>query len=144
MVQDEKNLRTAWAWAENAPRWFTESQDKETEEDFLSTADEKLFYGIFDKEMTALIRLTPYSGKVFEIDLFADRKTDLNVLTEAGLSVRDYLIDKGIAKGFFGWISRQNRGIRKLYASLGFTACGIKCYRGKTHGRPVEWLLMTR
>jgi hypothetical protein len=141
---DEELLREAWAWQDSSPKWFQESQSSEKEEliDFLNTAKDKLLYGVFDEGLTAVIRLNPFANKVFSIDLFARRKTDFNVLSEAGLSLKYYLFDNGIAKGFFGWLPSRNRGVIKLYNFLGFTHSGVVCYKGQYHDKPVKWLLM--
>lgn len=146
MVTEERLLREAWGWQTEAPRWFRESQEAEAEtlEHFLETAPDRLFYGIFeDEELKALIRLEPFRGRIFGIDLFARRDLSLEVLTSSGLSIKCFLYDRGVANGFFGWIPRFNRGIVKLYRNLGFAPCGIRCFKGRTHGKAVEWWLMT-
>jgi hypothetical protein len=144
LVEDEELLKEAFGWQDNAPDWFKQSQatEDETLDDFLETAKDKLFYGIFDNEFTALIRLNPFSQKVFSIDLFAKRKTDWSVLAEAALSLKHYLYDNDVCHGFFGWIPDKNRGIVRLYKFLGFSHNGIVCYKGQYHGKVVRWLLM--
>lgn len=142
LVTDHALLREAFSWSENAPRWFRESEEPESVEEFLETADQRLFYGIFDKEMKALLRFTPFVEQVLSVDLFATRDISMPVLTQASASIQAYLYDKGVANGFFGWIPTFNRSIRGLYAELGFQFSGVACYRGKTHNRPVKWLLM--
>ena len=142
LVTDHDLLAEAFHWSSDAPRWFRESEEHETLEEFLANADRCLFYGIFDGEMKALLRLTPFAQGVFAVDLFARRSTDRELLTQAALSIQTYLYDREIANGFFGWIPTFNRSVRAIYARLGFQDSGVSCYRGKTHNRPVKWLLM--
>ncbi len=141
LVTDETLLEEAFKWADAAPLWFRQSQEKESLAEFIESADEKLFYGIWDGEFTALIRLNPVASGTFSIDLFAKRTTDMEVLKQAGYSLQQYLFDKGVVR-FVGWIMRQNRGIRKLYATLGFHDSQMRCFKQSTHGKPIEWILM--
>lgn len=137
-------LTEAWGWADSAPQWFQQSQDdaNETLDDFLTPNESVLLVGIFvDETATAVIRLTQVREMIFAIDLFAHRKTDWQILLNAGLSVQEYLFEKGV-KGFFGWIPSKNRPIVKLYQCLGFVHRGIKCRRGVMHGRSIKWMLM--
>lgn len=141
LVTEHKLLTTAFKWSEDAPRWFREHEDPETLESFLDSADDRLFYGIFAPDLTALIRLTPFAGGVFAIDLFANRGSSRQLITEGGRSIQSFLYDNNVAQGFFGWIAEVNRPVRAIYDDLGFHDTGVRCYRGKTHNRPVKWSL---
>lgn len=134
-------LTTAYHWSDDAPDWFRQHQEEESLDDFLSIGD-RLYYGVFADELTAIVRLTPFSNMIFNIDLFAKRKTDWQILCEAGKSMKEYLFDNGV-NGFFGWISSKNRAVIRLYEALGFSHNGLVCYRGQYHNRAVRWLLMT-
>lgn len=142
LVTETELLTEAFGWSDEAPRWFADTQEPETLADFLETSGEKLFYGIWDDEFTALIRLNPVATGIYSIDLFAKRTTNMDVLKQGGYSLQQYLFDKGAVK-FLGWIPFHNRGIRKLYHALGFEHHGMKCYKQSSHGRPIKWLLMT-
>ena len=135
-------LETAWKWHELAPKWFRDSYDAEdeTKEDFLQNAGEPLLIGVFqDSAMTALLRFSEVAPDVCNIDLFAHRETDGEMLTTACFSVQKYLFDKGV-KGLYGWTVKQNRFVVNLYKKLGFRHDGIKRFRGKIKNRPCEWL----
>jgi hypothetical protein len=142
--KDEQTLREAWNWSRAAPRWFRESLEcfKESEDEFIEATRNEMLFLVTDTEPTAVIRLVPTGEKRFTIHLYAKRKTDFEVLTQAGLSLKKYLFDKDIARAFGGWIPPQNRGVIKLYHALGFQFSGLRCFRGQIRGRVAEWLYM--
>ncbi len=138
-TKDVEELKTAWSWFEETPAWFKESlaSSKETLADFLRSAENELLIGIFEKQITAVLRIVPQNG-VYELHLMAKRRTDWGILVQAFASVRDFLSERGIDK-FGGWIPKKNRAIIRLYRSLGFQYNGIRCFQGKTHGKIIEW-----
>jgi hypothetical protein len=140
--KDIELLREAWAWRDSAPQWFKSlNTENETWDEFIANAHEELLIGIFDESLLAVIRLVQHRLGLFELHLMTRRKADWNILLQAGLSAKQYLFDKKVAQTFFGWIPRRNKGIVRLYRALGFVHNGERCYKGQTHGRPIEWLL---
>jgi hypothetical protein len=139
--KDASVFREAWDWAREAPRWFRDAMDvwKETFEEQMEAARNELHYGVFlDDEPAAVIRLIEAWPWVFNIHLSARRRTPLDVLVEAGSTLRDFLFAQGV-KGFYGYIPTQNRGVIRLYEALGFFDSGVRCFKGMTHGRVIEW-----
>lgn len=133
LVSDAELLTTAFRWQDQAPRWFQDSQEPETLDEFIASEERSLFYGVFAPDLTALVRLSPIAGRMLLADLFARRGTDLEMLTNACASIQQFLIATDVTNGFVGWIPEMNRPIRRLYADLGFTDTGIRCLRATGH-----------
>lgn len=135
--KDRDVLVEAWNWRESAPKWFRESLEifKESKEEYLEAAPRELHFGVFaENEATAVIRLVEEKPWVFCIHLSARRKTDFNLVLEAGLALRDYLFSQGV-QSFYGWLPTVNRGVSKLYESLGFSDTGIRVFKGTIRGK---------
>jgi hypothetical protein len=132
-AKDDLNVHeAAWRWLDDTPRWFRESSAlfKESWDDYLSHIPKELHYGVFvDREPSAIIRLIEDLPWVFQLHLSAKRKTDPMVILQAGTALRDFLFAKGV-KAFYGFIAKQNRGVRKLYEGLGFADTGVRCFKG--------------
>lgn len=139
-IKDESLLREAWSWAAEMPDWFqtSKSSHKETLESFISGASEELIIGVLiDSQINAVVRIVPF-GPVHELHLMAKMGMDWQVLANAGLSMRNYVFERGLTK-LGGWVPRANRPITKLYRHLGFEYHGLKCYQGTIHGKAAEW-----
>lgn len=139
--KDMPIITEAWNWRFTAPKWFRESLDiwKEDFDEMLAAMPNELHYGVFvDDQPTAVIRLIEERGQIFNIHLSAKRKTDFEVLLQAGSSVRDYLFDRGV-KSFYGFLPTVNRGVSHLYERLGFTDTGIRIYKGTIRGKTGEF-----
>lgn len=139
--KDKDVLTEAWNWREGSPKWFQESLDifKETFEDYMKSVPNELHYGVFDESPMAVIRLIETEPYIFNIHLAARRGADFEALVQAGTSIRDYLFDNGV-KGFFGWLPSVNRGVSKLYKALGFQDTGLRIFKGRIHGRTIEFI----
>lgn len=143
LKDDEIELfEEAWGWVEGAPDWFkaTFSAWGETKSEFFESAENEMRFGLFDNGLTAVIRLVPVK-EYYCLHLYARKKTNFELLTAAGLGLRDYLTAKGV-KGFFGWIAPQNRSVVRLYKLLGFEYLGITKYKGHFKTKPIEWMMM--
>jgi len=139
--KDGRVFKEAWEWSRSAPKWFLDTLDvwKETFEEQMDAAKNELHYGVFVADQaTAVVRLIEAFPWVFNIHLAARRRTPLETLVEAGSKLRDFLYSQGV-QGFYGYIPAQNRGIIRLYEALGFRDSGIRCFKGATHGRVIEW-----
>lgn len=141
-VEKDKDVLTeAWSWRDDAPKWFRESLDifKETFDEYMNAVPSELHYGVFDERAIAVIRLIEAEPYVFNIHLSARRGAEFDTLVVAGAALRDYLFENGV-KGFFGWLPTINRGVARLYRSLGFTDTGLRIYKGQIHGKTVEFV----
>jgi hypothetical protein len=140
--RDAEDLRIAWGWMDSSPRWFRESLAtwKETLDEFIEDAEREMIYGIYlEGEITAVIRFIPDKNQMFDLHLYAKRKTPFDVLLQGCRSIKAYLFDKGV-KGLYGWINTRHRGVIRLYRELGFTDNGARETKGEAHGRPLEWM----
>ncbi len=44
---------------------------------------------------------------------------------------------------FFGWILKQNRGMRRVAEQIGFEYDGLRMLKGQSKNRPLEWMCYT-
>jgi len=139
--RDADVFREAWEWMESAPRWFRDCYNawKETFEEQMDAAKGELNYGIFEGgEPSAIIRLAEARPWIFQTHLSARQRTPLDTLITGGRMVRNYLFDHGV-KGFYGFVPAKNRSVICLFSSLGFMDTGVRCFKGTTHGKVIEW-----
>ena len=119
-------LESYWQVEQNAPRWFKDSSsvwEKKDELDFCEKC-----HSIYEVGNTLV-----YIEDSGEIHFSAKGEADVQSL----IILKDDLLQE--FDFLFGWILKQNRGMRKVAEQIGFEYDGLRMLKGSSNGRVLEW-----
>ena len=119
-------LESYWQVEQNAPRWFKDSSsvwEKKDELDFCEKC-----HSIYEVGNTLV-----YIEDSGEIHFSAKGDVDVQSL----ITLKDDLLQE--FDFLFGWILKQNRGMRKVAEQIGFEYDGLRMLKGSSNGRVLEW-----
>lgn len=130
----DEALMKFWEAERRAPRWLRQSNetDKYTAEENVEWAKQHKVYFLADGR--AALFAAP-SGEI-HFSILAD--ASLENLTVELEEVKADLLTSGV-KVIFGWVLRQNRGLRSVCEQLGMRFSGLRRFKSFSHGRVCEW-----
>jgi hypothetical protein len=127
------DLSRYWRAEQNAPKWFKDSNEtwRQSESEFLSFCDKCKVYEIGN----ALLIIEDF-GERAEIHFCVDGNLPDGLVNELKNIKAELLRQHSF---IFGWVVRQNRGIKAIAAQLGLRFHGFKMHHGISHGKVLEW-----
>lgn len=145
-------LKIAFGWeTENIPVWWSNAQrifGADTWEESLarSCRPEQIDIAVLDHDhiYSGLITLVLVQPKTYEFFFAAPRRSDAELLALACFQVgKRLLIDDGVAERLISWVCARHRGAMRLNLTCGMRPDGLTMYKGRSHGRPLEWRRMS-
>ena len=127
-----------WEYEQTTPRWFRETcrTNEFDEKDYLDwCAKMWRIYGLLDNKAAVMVAK---HGTRAEIHFSFLPDADKATLIDELIQIRADIFCAGI-EVIFGWVARQNRGLRKICEQLGLTFYGFRRFSGESHGRVIEW-----
>lgn len=117
-------------WLDESPSW------RRTDDPGDPTDPCRIDIGVFvDNCFAADVALVLRSPGVYEVYLDAKRGTSLDVLVEAGRTIRDQMFDYGMQTAFV-WVPRQHRTVKAVIKAIGFRPDYVSMLHG--NGQLVE------
>lgn len=119
------------------PRWWTDATNakKVTWEEFRDFYNR--MWKVYELEDALVFFEKVGNNANVHFSLIRGGKIELDRLRE----IRDEVLCS--VRMIFGWVSRRNRGLRKMLESLGFQWDGLTMYHGESHGKVQEYLCYT-
>jgi hypothetical protein len=149
---EEAMLKVAVEWeTENIPIWWSNAQQvfgADTWEESLerSRRPEQIDVAVFSRgtEYVGLITLVLIAPKTCEFFFSAPRRSDAELLALACFQIgKQVLIDDQVAERLISWVCSRHRGAMRVNLECGMERDGLTMYKGRSHGRPLEWIRMT-
>lgn len=127
-------LESYWQVEQQSPRWFQESSGAWERKDELSFCAK--CHSIYEIQGKALVYIEKV-GHNAEIHFSIKEKIEISDLVALKFELlREFDV-------LFGWILRQNRGMRKVAEQIGFRYDGLRMFYGSSHGKVLEWYCYT-
>jgi len=148
---DQAMLKIAFDWeTENIPLWWANAQQVfgvDTWEESLerSRRPEQIDVAVLDRDSiyNGLITLVLVAPKTYEFFFSGPRRSDAGLLALACFQVgKQMLIDDQIAELLISWVCSRHRGALRVNQECGMEPDGLTMYKGRSHGRPLEWIRM--
>ncbi|HEX5085363.1 MAG TPA: hypothetical protein VFY40_25270 [Blastocatellia bacterium] len=145
-------LKIAFEWeTEDIPLWWSNAQQifgADTWEESLerSRRPEQIDIAVLnpDQIYSGLITLVLIAPKSYEFFFSAPRKSDAELLALACFQVgKQLLIDDQTAERLYSWVCSRHRGAMRVNLMCGMGRDGLTMFKGRSHGRPLEWIRMT-
>ena len=135
IVTNNSVLLQYWHHEQTFPRWYKDSTALKsiTRKAFLEFCAK--CWRIYEINDTALLYCETLQKDIVNIHFSLVRGTDVS--TDALKSIRKDLL--GEFKTIYGWVLRQNRGLKKICRELGLEANGVKMIEGTSHNKPLVW-----
>ena len=140
---DSELIREAWEWTFTSPAWFQDMDkvfSQGTAENLIEQLDDwrKVFIGVLDPELAAIIIIEWKAEGLFEGHLMTRRRVNVQIIEAAINQVLHDSVEFGMREAFV-WIAEKNLGVRKLCATLGMRPNGVAMYKGSYRGRVIKW-----
>ncbi len=116
---------------QNAPQWFRDGSDVWQKDDLLEWC--KRHHKIYEIENKALLYVEPTG----EVHFSVKRGENGLDLIPALLEIRAELFKE--FDTLYGWMLKQNRGLKKICESVGFKYEGFRVFHGVVKNRVAEW-----
>jgi hypothetical protein len=144
VVDDEELLREAWAWDADRPSWYRQMDaafNRGSVDDLVEqlTDRRKVFMGVFDPSLTAIVVIEQHGDGVYEGHLMARRGANPMLIATVIQSLLTDLCDYGLTQACC-WIAERNTSVRKLCSTIGFQPNGVVMWRGSYRGRAIKWV----
>lgn len=148
---DEAMLKIAFEWeTENIPLWWADAQrifGVDTWEESLarSRRPDQMDIAVLSRDAiySGLITLVMVAPKIYEFFFSAPRQSDAELLSLACFQVgKQLLIDDQMADQLISWVCSRHRGALKVNTECGMERDGLSMFKGRSHGRPLEWFRM--
>jgi hypothetical protein len=149
---DRAMLKIAFGWeTEDIPTWWANAQQifgADTWEESLerSRRPEQIDVAVFDdtRIYVGLITLVLVAPKTYEFFFSAPRRSDAEFLALACFQIgKQLLIDDQIAERLISWVCARHRGAMRINLMCGMERDGLSMYKGRSHGKALEWFRMT-
>lgn len=144
-LADESLFAQAYMWAQEAPRWFRESEEVFNGESFgdyhLKVCEENRFsVGFFENEiLVALMTFTEWAPGLLEVDLSAARGVNVKELGDSAFELRCQFFERGL-KELFSFVDSRNKGAIGICHEAGLKEDGVEMYRGASGSKPIRWI----
>ena len=134
---DKQTWLKYWHAEQSFPQWFKSANDvwTMTEDEFIGFCEQ--CWKIYELDNTALIYVEKI-GEHANIHCSILRDADVDVLVASLVDVRIELLKQ--FKMVFGFVVRQNKGLRRICEKMGMKQNGVKMLHGEFHGKVIEWL----
>ncbi len=123
-----------WNIEQKSPRWFRTSNGlwRESESDFIEFCDQ--LHRVYDLG-EVIVYVQKVSDISAEIHFGAERNAKVDVTRL--LETRDEILQD--FDMIFGWLLKQNRGMKKIADQVGMTYQGVKMLNGSYKDKILEW-----
>lgn len=144
-ITDQLLFEQSYSWLMDGPEWRRESETvfgtlDHTEWLAQTHSPGRIDIGIFmDGVFTADTILTIRGHNIYEVHFDAKRGTPLEVVTEAGISIRDQMFAYGM-EWCYTWTPHWNRAVLAINKAIGFRPDNVSMLHGTCRGRLIEWV----
>lgn len=142
---DHLLFEQAYQWLIDGPAWRRETEavfNTLDRTEWLAGAHlpGRIDIGIFlVSELTADVVLTMRGSNIYEVHFDAQRGTPTDVVIEAGLSIRDQMLQYGM-QWCYTWTPHWNRPVLSVIKAIGFQPDNVSMLHGTCRGRLIEWV----
>ena len=141
---DSDLLREAWEWDKDRPSWYAQMDhvfSQGSVDNLITQLKDwrKLFIGIFDPDLTAIVIIKWKGEGRFGGDLMAKSSANPDSIVEAIIYLEYETLKFGM-KEINVWVAERNRGVRRICERANLKPDGVVMFRGAYRGRVIRWL----
>lgn len=133
-----------WHHEQSSPEWFRSSGAvwHKTFADFETFWKACIVYGLFDADkLLATVYIEEIQPAVLNVHVSVVEKCEERDLVRFFQSlVRQYAMEG--AEVIVGWMTANNRGLRRVAEKAGFSDTGLRMAYGQTRGKVINWIQM--